>query len=111
MNPGSGAWYLSFVIDNDAIAFSPDYKFSTFDINENGGTMVIYSHYYKIYNDLNPVAVYTATITWGTGGPSTGVEAVEIKNNSNVATFNLAGMKTKSGRGLIIRGGKKYLSK
>ena len=111
VNPGNGAWYLSFIVENDAIAFSPDYKLSTFDIDENGGTMVIYADYYKNYNDLNPVAVYTTTITWGTGGPSTGVDAVEMQNDSNVATFNLAGMKTKSGRGIVIRGGKKYISK
>lgn len=109
VNPGIGAWYLSFVIDNDCIAFSPDYKKSTFDIDENGGTMVIYADYYKNYNDLNPEAVFTTTIKWGTGGPSTGILSIEEAKESKTATFNLGGMKVKSVNGLIIRNGKKYI--
>ena len=111
VSPGNGAWYLSFVVDNDVIAFSPDYKKSTFDIDEEGGTMVIYSDYYKNYNDLNPVAVFTATIKWGDGGPSTGVSSVEVADDDDAPVYNLSGMRVKPVRGsLYIRNGKKYIA-
>ena len=112
VNPGTGAWYLSFVVENDAIAFSPDFKNSSFDIGEEGGTMVICSDYYQNSNDLKPVAVYTATIKWGDGGPSTGITSVESTDNADAPVYNLSGMKVKpvSG-GLYIRNGKKYIAK
>ena len=111
VSPGNGAWYLSFVVENDAIAFSPDYKESSFDIGEEGGTMVICSDYYKNYNDLNPAADYTATIKWGDGGPSTGITSVESTDNADAPVYNLSGMRVKPVRGsLYIRNGKKYIA-
>ena len=74
--------------------------------------MVLYSDYYKNYNDLNPAADYTATIQWGDGGPSTGITSVESTDNADAPVYNLSGMKVKpvSG-GLYIRNGKKYIAK
>ena len=111
VNPGTGAWYLSFLVDKDAIAFSPDYKLSAFDIDENGGTMVIYSDYYKNFNDLNPVAVFTATIKWGTGGTGIEAAAADASAEADAPAYNLQGMKVKPTRGMLyIRNGKKYIA-
>lgn len=111
VSSGDGAWYLSYFVDNDAIVFYPYYKLSTFDIDEEGGTMVIYSEYYKYYNDKDPVDVYTATIKWGDGGPSTGVSSVEVADDDDAPVYNLSGMRVKPVRGsLYIRNGKKYIA-
>ncbi len=115
VNPGEGAWYVSMVINDDALAFSPNYKLCSYSIDENGGKMLIYADYYSHYKDLKPKAVFTATIEWGTV-PS-GIDDIDAGRNTDAAAqgiYSLQGIRMNAAnlkKGIYVINGKKVAVK